>query len=202
MQEIDVSQHSSDWYIFEPRFLAQTIQLAQFFINKDAPAEVPTTEDKELDRQLAQQPARFWLNCAQMAELVHNGYPLSLVNYNDSLPVYIYVQNHLEMAIRALTNSMHTRDAPLDDLLILEAFAARVFGHARYLMPKSGGPSQGLITGLDITGLGESSIFKAAASKSLTEATAAPVEEDDGYQKRISYASNIVSLQISAISGV
>ena len=162
------------------------------------PREVPTTEDKEFDRQLARQPAKFWLNCAQMAELCHNGYPVSLVEYNDSLTVYTYVQNHLEQAMKALLGSMHVLEAPLDDLMILEEFAGRVFAHARFLMPKGQGPAPGLITGLDLSGLGETSIFKVATAKTLKEAIA-PVEEDDGYPKRISFASQITQLQMQGV---
>lgn len=199
-QTIDVSQHPSGWYIFEPRFLVRTIHLARHFIDKNMPAEVPTTQDKELDRLLAQQPANFWLNAAQMAELCYQGYPVSLVEYTDSLTVYTYVQNHLDTAMKVLVNSINTIEAPLDDLAILEAFADRVFAHARFLMPKSEGAVGSMIQGLDMTGLGLASIFKVATATNLKDAMM-PVqaEEDDGYPKRTSYASQIAELQMRGI---
>jgi hypothetical protein len=190
---IDVTLHPSGWYIFEPRFLVQSIQLARQQIDKNFPKEVPTTEDKELDRLIPLQPAKFWLNVAQMAELCYQGYPLSLVNYQDSLPVYTYVQNHLEQAMKVLVNSLNSNQAPLDDLMILEEFASRVFAHARYLMPKSDGANASLISGLNLSGLGQISIFKAAMKT-------ATVQEDDGYPKRQSFTGQIAQLQTQGIT--
>jgi hypothetical protein len=199
LDTIDTSEHPSDWYIFEPRFLARSIGLARQYLDKNMPDEVPTTTDKEFDRLLQLQPANFWLNCAEMAELIHNGYPLDLINYKDCLTVYTYVQNHLEKAMKVLVNNINTMNAPLDDLLMLDSFADRVFAHARFLMPKSGGAVGTMIQGLDITGLGQVSIFKAVTAPSLKDALITSTEEDDGYPKRESFASQIANLQTVGI---
>lgn len=203
MQEkIDTSAHPSGWYIFEPRFLVKTIHLARQVIDKNMPAEVPTTTDGEMDRLLQMQPANFWLNVAQMAELCHSGYPVDLVVYEDSLKVYTYVQNHLECAMKALVNSINTVEAPLDDLMILDEFAGRVFAHARYLMGKTDLTPVSMISGLNITGLGENSIFKAVGNKSLDPAKvkAEATPEDDGYPVRSSFAGQIAQLQANSYS--
>jgi hypothetical protein len=56
LDTIDTSEHPSDWYIFEPRFLARSIGLARQYLDKNMPDEVPTTTDKEFDRLLQLQP--------------------------------------------------------------------------------------------------------------------------------------------------
>lgn len=195
--KIDTSEHPSWWYIFEPRFLARTIQLARSYIDKNMPDEVPTTSDREMDRLLQMQPANFWLTVTQMAELCQLGFPLDLVEYNDSLKVYTYVQNHLETAMRSLMSGMNAADPEtLEDLMVLEEFAGRVFAHARFLMGKVESGEVSMISGLTLAGLGENSIFKAASNKTLDSSVVkATTEEDDGYPKRTSFASQISMLQ-------
>lgn len=195
--DIDVSEHPSDYYLFEPRFLVGTIQLALTVIEETHNFSHAHTGDRAMDRDLQYKPARVWLNIDQMIKIIQAGYRTSLVNEQDSLQVYVYIQNHLDTAMRFLSGSMHHVKAPLDDLIALDKLADMVFVYARIQMGKDDTAPEGMIAGLSLSGMGENSIFKAAATKSLDQQAAA--SEDDGYPKRKPYAAQLMDLVHSGI---
>jgi len=97
---------------------------------------IPTTGDREVDKQLANSPTLCQLSIADMAEHFANGANMSLENPRVSVEIYETVREHLVNWQRIVQDPLDTTEPPLDDLRKLDEFAGEVYKIARGYMEK------------------------------------------------------------------
>lgn len=71
----------------------------------------------------------------ELAEYHRQHVRIYLVQVNDAVEIHQAVQAHLEAWERKLRYGLNNGNAPLDDLMALEAFARTVYYHAKHRMP-------------------------------------------------------------------
>jgi hypothetical protein len=96
----------------------------------------PTTGNEDYDRELAKNEEIVMLSIAQMEDIYNQGYPVKIVNYEDTKTIYELISKHLVAMKNNMVLSENTTNDPktLDELIRLDRFADSLFAHARYQM--------------------------------------------------------------------
>lgn len=90
--------------------------------------------DKNIDEGLAMAPTQCRLTIAAMATYHDEGAEIGLINPQDAVRIYEYVNQHLLDWRDSYKYDLNRRSAPTEDLNILENFATSVFRAARPFM--------------------------------------------------------------------
>ena len=85
----------------------------------------------EIDRDLDKQEIVTQANINMMFEKHRMGVTVRVVNYNDTAVIYKIIHSHLIAWVEYLSSGINVDDAPLKDLIELDAFAATVYKHAK-----------------------------------------------------------------------
>lgn len=93
-----------------------------------------TSMDEAVDSGRMNAPVPARLTVAQMAEKARQGAQVALMNPEDSKQIYEWIRDHVSDWHDALLVDPNRRDAPVDDLAVLEEFAEHVFPMARMYM--------------------------------------------------------------------
>jgi len=103
---------------------------------------IPTTGDREVDRELAGSETLCQLNIADMAEHLSNGANLTLETPKDSVAIYQTVREHLMDWKRIVEDPINTSEPPVDDLRKLDELAGEIYKVAKGYMEKDDGGSR------------------------------------------------------------
>lgn len=95
-----------------------------------------TSMDEAVDSGRMNAPVAARLTVVQMAEKAHQGAQVALMNPEDSKQIYEWIRDHVSDWHDALLMDPNRRDAPLEDLAILEEFAQQLFPMARMYMER------------------------------------------------------------------
>lgn len=88
----------------------------------------------QIDESQSRAPQRVRLTPAAMAMYFDEGAPIGLINPRDSVRIYQYLREHLIDWQNSLNRDVNRRDSPVDDLRMLENFAAEIYKVARCFM--------------------------------------------------------------------
>jgi hypothetical protein len=90
-----------------------------------------------------------------MAELHRDGVPVYVCKRDDIKVIYDLVDTHLQAWKTAMGTGLNRRNAPVDDLIALDAFAHAIFGHAKHDMERAevGSPFMRYLAGLEQSGM-------------------------------------------------
>ena len=67
-----------------------------------------------------------------MVEYFTKGIPVYIVKQADVKTIYEYIENHLLAWKRQLEQGVNIGGAPVDDLIAMDAFANKIYEHAKY----------------------------------------------------------------------
>lgn len=99
---------------------------------------LPTSENAEVDRELALTPVLSRLTISQMAECLDQGAVITLYEPDKSVEIYETVTEHLNDWRQRTEASLINKDAPLEDLRKLDALATELYKVARGYIEKKG----------------------------------------------------------------
>jgi hypothetical protein len=129
---IPEDQRDTRWYIFKKTWLcsvssfeARTVEDIQHF-------GVPTSGDPLYDKAMQEERISTMMTIDQMAEYFKRGITVGVVKYADTKLIYEAISNHLQAWKQKLEDGWHTRNAPIEDLILLDKLAMAVYAHARH----------------------------------------------------------------------
>jgi len=89
------------------------------------------TGNRKLDAELVDAFELQNKTIDQMVEYYRRGVPFSIVKVDDTKAIYDVVQEHLLAWKEALATMFNVRNAPLDDLVLMDQFATDIYAYAR-----------------------------------------------------------------------
>jgi hypothetical protein len=92
---------------------------------------MPTIGDAQLDHDMHSQPLNVVISINDMIEYFRRGVVVTLVNNVDAEVIYNLINAYLLAWHSQLEIGINIGDAPYDDLLLMDRFAAVVYPHAR-----------------------------------------------------------------------
>lgn len=103
---------------------------------------IPTSSDRDVDRELANSDTLCQLTVAEMAQHLNNGANLTLEDPKDSVVIYKLIQEHMRDWQAIVSDTFNTTEPPIDDLKMLDELAAEVFKIAHHYIEKDDGGSR------------------------------------------------------------
>lgn len=89
-----------------------------------------STGDKEYDDHLNNELITRWLSINEMVEYYKRGKSFSIVDPRNTEEIYGVIHQYLHSWKNRMQNSVNIGNAPVDDLIALDAMAAAVHGYA------------------------------------------------------------------------
>lgn len=137
----DPSQHTAAFKIFHYYYKCWIAQ--HYIVTNDLNMMfgIPTTGQREVDRELANSKMLVQLTINEMTEYFDRGANITLENQADAVTIYEIVHQHLHDWKQAASFEVSRMDIPVEDFRKLDAFAAEVFRLAKGQMkeaPKTG----------------------------------------------------------------
>jgi hypothetical protein len=93
---------------------------------------MPVTGNSIVDKSMANQWITTSICIAKMVEYHKDGVPIRVVNISDTKIIYEHITKHLQAWRLRLERGINIGDAPIDDLVAMDAFANSVYAHAKY----------------------------------------------------------------------
>lgn len=122
---------SAAYVIWHKRYDCRIPQMFLHNLQADAIIGVPTTGDAQLDRAMAQELRPAGLTIAAMALLRRDGARIMIDDLDAAVEIYDTIRKHQQDWKREIVTSIHRRNAPVDDLRMLDDLAAEVYPFAR-----------------------------------------------------------------------
>ena len=94
---------------------------------------LPTSGNRELDRDLIMQPDYVYITINDMIEHYNRNTTISIVKQNDTKVVYELCQNYTFDWADRLHKGVLAQNTPFEDLIRIDEFAAAVYEHAGHL---------------------------------------------------------------------
>jgi hypothetical protein len=130
--EVDPNKDSS-FYIWDVRFSINVRQLdvtTGDYINQLGWID---SGDPGINREIANEIITLRVPISEMIDYYRKGISFSVVNKEDTVVIFEYIQNHLErFASRINSNPLNKNTFPLDDLLVMEEFADQIYSHSKF----------------------------------------------------------------------
>lgn len=92
---------------------------------------MPTTGVDELDKQIRNEKVTCMITIDAMAEHFRAGRVVSVAQYSDLEAIYDIIDRYLSCWAKLLHGAINLGDAPIDDLLLLDAMATRLYEHSK-----------------------------------------------------------------------
>jgi|ERR1700752_2707831 len=95
---------------------------------------VVVTGIRDLDEGLKNDWIRKWLTINSMIEFYKRGVPVKVIDVKDTKDIYQTIQTHLVQWLELIRVGINIGDAPMDDLIAMDRFAAVIYPYAKYLI--------------------------------------------------------------------
>lgn len=92
---------------------------------------MPTTGVAELDKEIRNEKITCMITIDAMAEHFRAGRVVVVARYADLEVIYDIIDRYLECWAKLLHGALNLGDAPIDDLLLLDAMAAQLYEHSK-----------------------------------------------------------------------
>lgn len=130
---VDETKDSS-FYIFDVNFMIAVNQLdvtTGDYINQLGFID---SGDPGINREIANERIVIKASIATMVDYNRTGVNFHIVDKEDTVVIYEYIQNHLAKFATRMTGGhrLNKRNYPIDDLLALEILADKVYGFAKF----------------------------------------------------------------------
>ena len=130
---IPENQRDTAWWIWNKKFMCRVPYLQTMSADYIRHFGVMASGDEMRDRALSSEMVTTMLTIQQMIEYFEKGVTVGVVKYDDTKKIYEYISDHLTAWRQQLEYGLNVRDAPLDDLILMDRFASVVYRHARHL---------------------------------------------------------------------
>jgi hypothetical protein len=130
-QWVPEDQRDTRWYLWNKLFTVRVPFMATMSADYIRHHGVPFTGYAEADRSTHAESVTRMMSINQMVEFFARGTTVAVVRAADTAEMYQYISNHLQAWRRELEVSLDIRNAPLDDLKLLDRFANAVYVHAQ-----------------------------------------------------------------------
>ena len=88
--------------------------------------------DKTLDNALVNERTITWISIDKMVEYFKDGVTVGIVDPEDCKRIYEAISPHLSHWIAHFQRGVNFSNAPVEDLILMDKFAATVYSHAKY----------------------------------------------------------------------
>lgn len=88
---------------------------------------------REVDEGLRNAPEKRMMTINQMVEAFNRGVPIRICKFEDTATIYDIVQTHLTQWLEHIRTGLNAKDAPVDELMLMDRFANSIYQHARYI---------------------------------------------------------------------
>jgi hypothetical protein len=126
------SERTTAWYLFKQPFMCRVSNIQSMSIEYIQKFGMPSSGYANHDKETANELVIRMLTISQMVEYYKNGVTVAVVNHIDTKEIYERISDHLNAWKQNIEVSFHTRDAPVEDLMLLDKFANVVYAHAVY----------------------------------------------------------------------
>ena len=126
------SERDTRYYLWEEKFMCTLRYGDTFTVDKLKERGIYTSGDPSMDRDMMNTPTRFYLSINQMVEYFRQGIPVGVTKREDTARIYEYISNHIDAFRREISLSFSPEKLPVDDLILLDEFAATVYGFAKH----------------------------------------------------------------------
>jgi hypothetical protein len=124
-------QRDTRWYLWNRLFQCRVPFMQTMSKEYIRQHGVPFTGHTESDRSMHSELVTRMLTINQMTEFFEQGVTVAVSKAADTAEIYQLISNHLQAWRRELERSLDIRNAPLEDLKLLDRFAAAVYAHAQ-----------------------------------------------------------------------
>ena len=132
MPYVPEDQRDTAWYIFNQKFMCRVRFIDTLSTDYIKIFGMPSIFDKHEDRATANELNEYYLTIAQIAEYFKRGINVRVVKEKDTKEIYERISQHLEAWKEELRTTFNIKDAPIDDLILLDELAVAVYQHAKH----------------------------------------------------------------------
>ena len=129
------AQRDTRWWIWNSKFTCRVPYQETMSIEYMRHFGTPASGHTPSDQQTANELVTRMLTIAEMIEFFGRGVTVAVVKVDDTKTIYERISDHLNAWKKELTKSLNIRNAPLEDLILMDKFATQVYRHAKSLMP-------------------------------------------------------------------
>ena len=127
---IPVNQRTTAWWIFNHLFMCRVSNIQTMSVEYIKQFGMPSSGVQQYDKETANELIIRPLSISQMADFYKNGVTVHVINIADTKEIYERITDHLNFWKERISISYHIKDAPVDDLLLLDKLANVVYVHA------------------------------------------------------------------------
>lgn len=135
MAKKDLSLAYRIFFIYYKCYVPQHFLHSQEFIDRFG---MPTSEDRDIDRELAFSPVLARLTTSEMADCLDQGGSITLYDNTQSVEIYELITAHIANWNQKVQYNEVGREPPIEDLRKLDALASELYKVARGYIEKSG----------------------------------------------------------------
>jgi len=130
---VPIEKRDTAWYVFHELFMCRVSNIQSRSSDHIRYFGMPGIGDPEYDREMANELIDTAIPISKMVEFYEKGVIVRVIKPSDTKLIYDYISNHLNAWKNKLESSgMNMRDAPINDLILMDKFANAVYEHAKY----------------------------------------------------------------------
>lgn len=129
----EIGKHDSTYYLWEVLFECKIPYLASTSTDYIRQMGFPDSGDPMVNNELMNQWIHTALPIEKMIDYFKKNVTVRILKPNDTKVIYEYIENHLMQWKRKLEYGVNIGDAPIDDLIMMDRFANKVYEHAKWL---------------------------------------------------------------------
>lgn len=124
------NQRDTAWYLFNKLFMCRVPLLQSMSPDYIRHFGIPISGDPVRDRAFTSEMHTSMIPISKMVEYFKNGVTVRVAKHEDTKAIYQIISNHLVAWKRELEVGLNNRNAPLEELVLLDKFASAVYPHA------------------------------------------------------------------------
>jgi hypothetical protein len=117
-------------YIFDRKFKCLVPQLDTTSKEYLKRFGMPSSGDKKIDMELANQLITTYKSIAEMVDLYSKGVNVRIPKISDCKLIYEFVEYHIVTWRNQLQRGLNNGQAPIDDLIAMDSFATAIYPYA------------------------------------------------------------------------
>jgi len=127
---IDPQFRDSAWWLWHKLFMCRVSNLKTMSVDYVKIFGMPASGVTEHDKETANELVIRMLSINQMVEFFRQNITVHVVNYRDTKEIYERISDHLNAWKEKLATGINVRNAPIDDLLLLDQFSNAIYKYA------------------------------------------------------------------------
>lgn len=129
---IPYDQRDTAWWIWNELYQCSIPYIQMLTMEELQEFGMPTSGDAAYDYSTANELRQVMIPISEMVKYYHRGAQVYVTNPADTKRIYDRISDHLIAWKQKLTKSLNMRNAPLEDLKLMDQFANAVYEHAKF----------------------------------------------------------------------